>query len=150
MKESALHHHYERLYGPFTHMGPGDKAIWRAYLVAGGFQFAPFTYDLRVGDGADLGPNPDELSRSIAAALTRKRIDVLYFVNDAPTIVEVKQRAGLTAIGQLLGYRKLYMMSFPDQPEPRLVLVTDVLQPDMIPTLIEYGISYYEVRPWQA
>jgi len=139
---------YERIYGPYTHMGPGDKAIWSAYLMAGAAQFAPFTYDLRVGNGADIGANPDRLTQSIAAALTRKRIDVLYFVDGVPVIVEVKQRAGPSAVGQLLSYQKLFMQDNPTLPKPRLVLVTDVLQPDMIATLIEYEISYYEVTPW--
>jgi hypothetical protein len=145
MQTDELGRTYERLYGPFTHMGPGDKAIWTKYLLAGGAQFAPFTYDLRVGDGADLGPNPNQLQRSIAAALTRKRIDVLYYRDGNPIIVEVKQRAGLTAIGQLLGYQRLFMRDNPSSPMPILVLVTDVLQPDMVDTLIEYGIAYYEV-----
>lgn len=147
MDTTELGKTYERIYGPYTHMGPGDKAIWSAYLIHGAAQFAPFTYDLRVGEGAFVGPNPDRLTQSIAAALTRKRIDVLYFDNGIPVIVEVKQRAGLTAVGQLLGYQKLFMQDNPTLPKPKLVLVTDVLQPDMIPLLIEHNISYYEVTP---
>ena len=148
MDDAALANHYERIFGPFTHMGPGDKAIWTTYLMHGGAQFAPFEYDLRVGDGTQLPDGSNQLSRSIALALTRKRIDVLYFFQNRPVIVEVKQRAGLSAVGQLLGYRKLYMTDHPDHGEPMLLLVTDVLQPDMIPILIENNIQYFEVRPW--
>lgn len=80
-----------------------------------------------------------------AYALTTKRLDVLCFVDQRPRIIEVKQRAGLSAVGQLIGYRDLYNRQFPEQPIPEMFLVTDILQPDMKPILLQSNIQYYEV-----
>lgn len=136
---------YERRYGPFIHMAPLDKSVWVRYLMQGGAQFAPFTYDLRVGNGLKMPAGSDSITLRTAYALTTKRIDVLCFVDQRPRIIEVKQRAGLSAVGQLIGYRDLYNRQFPEQPIPEMFLVTDVLQPDMRPVLLESNISYYEV-----
>lgn len=136
---------YERRFGPFVHMAPLDKSIWVRYLMQGGEQFAPFTYDLRVGNGVKMPPGTDAMGLRIAHVLTTKRIDVLCFVDQRPRIIEVKQRAGLSAVGQLIGYRDLYHRQFPEQPIPEMFLVTDILQPDMRPVLLQSNIQYYEV-----
>lgn len=135
----------EQQFGPFVHMAPLDKAIWSRYLVQGGAQFAPYAYDVRVGDGVDMGPNASAMDRAAAYALTTKRIDAVAIVNGRPRIIEVKQRAGLGAIGQLKGYGLLYKQQFPSQPNPELFLVTDYLQPDMLPILNSEGINVIEV-----
>jgi hypothetical protein len=136
---------YERLYGPFTHMAPGDKAIWLRYLIQGGAQFAPFTYDLRVGNGLDMGPNASTFQKNAAHALTTKRIDALCHVAGNVRIIEVKQRAGLSAIGQLIGYRELYCQTINPAANCDMWLVTDSLQPDMRALLILNNIYLSEV-----
>lgn len=136
---------YERRYGPFIHMAPLDKSIWVRYLMQGGEWFAPFTYDLRVGNGVKMPPGTDPMGLRIAHALTTKRIDVLCVVDGRPRIIEVKQRAGASAVGQLITYRDLYHRTFPSQPVPEMLLVTDILQPDMRPVLLQSNIAYYEV-----
>lgn len=145
MDAADLRKTYERLYGPFSGMGPEDAAIWLRYLSAGGGRNAPFSYNVRVGTGQ---PIPADSSRTLQAAnyaLTTKRIDVIW--NEAETIVicELKKRAGAVAIGQLILYRDLYKATFPTNREPKMLLITDQLQPDMIPTLIENNIQYIEV-----
>lgn len=136
---------YERRFGPFIHMAPLDKSIWVRYLMQGGEQFAPFTYDLRVGNGLKMPTGTDAMGLRAAYALTTKRIDVLCIVDGRPRIIEVKQRAGLSAVGQLIGYRDLYNRQFPDQPMPEMFLITDILQPDMKPILLQSNIQYFEV-----
>lgn len=136
---------YERRFGPFIHMAPLDKSIWVRYLMQGGEQFAPFIYDLRVGNGVQMPAGTDAIGLRAAYALTTKRIDVLCFVNKRARIIEVKQRAGLSAVGQLIGYRDLYHRTVPDQQIPEMLLVTDILQPDMKPVLLQSNIQYYEV-----
>lgn len=136
---------YERRFGPFIHMAPLDKSIWVRYLMQGGEQFAPFQYDIRVGDGLKMPAGSSAMDLRAAYALTTKRLDVLCFVDQRPRIIEVKQRAGLSAVGQLIGYRDLYNRQFPEQPIPEMFLVTDILQPDMKPILLQSNIQYYEV-----
>lgn len=145
MNATDLNTTYERLYGPFLHMAPRDKSIWLRFLLAGGFQFAPFLYDVRVGNGNPLPTNATQKLINLNYALTTKRIDVVFHHNGETVIVEVKHWAGLSAIGQILGYRELYKQSFPDHGTPRMLIVTDRLQPDMEGLLNSYDIRFAEV-----
>lgn len=145
MSDDQLVKFYERTYGPFVHMSEPEKAIWLRYLMQGGSKYAPFTYDLRVGNGLDMGATANSYEVNAALALTRKRIDVLFVSNNTTVIVEVKQRAGLGAIGQLIGYRDLLRRDRPDIVAMNMLLVTDQLQPDLSHLLVENGIRYHEV-----
>lgn len=126
-------------------MGPADKALWLRYLAIGGAVNAPFEYDLRVGEGVRLPDNADRMTQKAAAALTTKRIDVVWRKDETVFICEVKPRAGASAIGQLLNYRNLYRSTISTANNIRLVLITDILQPDIIQSLIEHDITAVEV-----
>jgi len=145
MTDDQLIKFYERTYGPFVHMSELDKAIWLRYLMQGGTILAPFRYDVNVGDGVDMGPGANGFEVRTAYALTTKRIDVLALKGSTIVVIEVKQRAGLGAIGQLIGYRDLFMRQFPDRTIVEMLLVTDTLQPDMVHLLAQNNIQYYEV-----
>jgi hypothetical protein len=138
---------YERSFGPFVHMSQEEKSIWLRFLQDGGTTFGPFTYDVRVGDGIELPAGASGYAIRSAAALTTKRIDVLFRHQGAFVIVEVKRRAGLSAVGQLIGYRDLFQRS-PGLRDPvHMLLVTDELQPDMLPILESTGIRHVTVGP---
>lgn len=145
MTNDELLKFYERQFGPFVHMGPADKAIWLRYLMQGGAQFAPFSYDVRVGEGVTLPPGSTVAIQNLAYALTTKRIDVVCKVGSITRIIEVKLRAGLGAIGQLIGYDELWHSTFGGNWETEKWLITDVLQPDMKPLLLSNDIHFFEV-----
>lgn len=145
MTDDALLKHYERQFGPFIHMAPRDKAIWLRYLILGGGRYAPFQYDLRVGTGTEMPADADRFAVSAAFALTTKRIDVVAEFESEIFIIEVKQRAGLSSIGQLIGYKYLYEQTYNPVIPVRMLLITDQLQPDMVAPLITNNIGYVEV-----
>lgn len=145
MSDADTRRLYERLYGPFVHMGPEDTAIWLRYLMMGGVRNAPFSYDVRVGIGTSMPPDSSRTSLAVAQALTTKRIDVIWNEDGKVVICELKKYAGSTAIGQLILYRDLYVQTFPTNQPPKMLLITDRLQPDMISTLVANNIEYIEV-----
>jgi hypothetical protein len=133
---------YERQFGPFVHLSVEEKAIWLRWLQAGNGKFAPFIYDLRVGDGLQMPAGSSSYDISAAYALTTKRIDVVYKTTTGWMVVEVKRRSGLSAIGQLIGYRDLLMKTPDISGDISMLLVTDSLQPDMAGILEQNGISW--------
>lgn len=126
-------------------MAPNDKSIWSRWLLQGGSQYAPFTYDVRVGDGVIMPPTDPAVTHKIAYALTTKRIDAIAMINDVWTIIEIRKRAGLSAIGALYGYGMLWSQNPPDSRRYQLWLVTDYLQPDMTNLLSDANIRAFEV-----
>lgn len=145
MEDTTVLQWYERLYGPFVHMSQEEKAIFIRWLQAGASKFAPFAYDVRVGDGLIMPAGSSGYAVRSAYALTTKRIDAVYQHDGTTVIVEVKRRAGLSAIGQLLGYRDLYAKTPGFTGALSMLLVTDELQPDMQEPLRQQGIFWNEV-----
>ena len=74
--------------------------------------------------------------------LTKKRIDVIGWKNDIPTIIEVKKKVGLYTLGQILGYRILYLQENPELKFVRTLIVCETIEPDDINVLDTYGIDF--------
>lgn len=120
-----------------------ESAVIRDFLRAHGEQFDRFAFSVRVGQG--VTPNPehmDGVQRSTAWS-SRKRIDLLLWRGDQPTIGEVKERVGPGTLGQLLGYRQLWLEENADAVEPTLIAIGRYSDDDTIRILTQHGISVY-------
>lgn len=124
-----------------------ESTIIRDWLLAHGAEYDRFSFSVRVGEGQT--PNPDDLpgiQRSVAWS-TKKRIDVLAWQGQQPTIVEVKERVTPAVLGQLLTYRQLFLEENPDAAEPTLVAIGRYSDPDTLRSLIGQGIAVYLYEP---
>jgi len=92
-----------------------------------------FDYNLRLGVNVDPGPDfPDNIRR--AAIATRSlRVDAFGFKAGAPTLFEVKRRAGPQNIGQLLVYFYIWKESAITAADPQLVLVCSDFTSHILP-----------------
>ena len=83
--------------------------------------------------------------QEMATALTQRRLDVLVVDGDAVTIVEIKQRASTSAVGQLLTYRELYRVYIDAAAAPSLAIIAAEGSFDMEQTLAAFNIALYLV-----
>jgi len=127
----------------YSHLMPSDTTLWNRFLVAYPDIYTAVAYDVLVGVGTSPPPDipPDLID--MWAFLTARKIDVLARTDTARTIIELKPNAGLSAIGQLIGYRILFSDSYPMEPTPSLLLITDFLKPDIstICTALDISIT---------
>jgi len=114
----------------YPHMIGENAEIWSRFIDENPGRFESADYDFRVGEGMELKQEWPENVKRDATALTQKRIDVLAWKGDQPTIVEVKRRVGLSALGQVLGYKILFMRDLPHIKEPELLVVTGKIGED--------------------
>jgi len=119
---------------------PREVLILQSWLKLHEKDFDRFDYNFRVGEGTDPGPTWPDYIRQQAIQNSQKRIDVVAWKGDQATVAEVKDRAGFAAVGQLVGYRPLFVARFPDKPRPLLLLITNVVNNDILPVLGEMGI----------
>jgi len=119
---------------------PREILILQSWLKLHEGDYDRFDYNFRVGEGTDPGPTWPDYIRQQAVQNTQKRIDAVAWKGEQASIVEVKDRAGFAAVGQLVGYRPLFVQRFPDKPKPILVLVTNNVNVDILPVLQEMGI----------
>jgi len=94
--------------GKYPHMLDEDRPVWEKFLVQNIELFEKVYYDVRVGGVIPPIEYGDEKSRRMFYEVTAKRIDVLAERRDEVWIIEVANRPGLRAMGQLMTYVTLW------------------------------------------
>jgi len=110
---------------------PREIVVLRAWLRLHEQEYDRFDYNVRIGTGFDPGPTVTESIRQMAIANSQKRIDAVAYKGNAVTLIEVKDRAGFSAVGQLVGYLHMWQAQYPISARPRLLLVANRLQDDI-------------------
>lgn len=131
----------------YPHMRPEDVRVWESFLDGHALPNAQVAYDVHLGSTPPLPDNaPDFLRKHIQAVYPKKADVVIYFLNET-LVAEVKPDAGLTALGQALGYTHLFQRDFPNAPHPHPTIITDKAQPDIPWLCVRLGILLLEVPP---
>lgn len=112
-------------------MLPREIVVFRAWLRLHENEYTRFDFNVRIGTGFDPGPTVSASIRAMAIANSQKRIDAVAYKDGAVTLIEVKDRAGFSAVGQLVGYLHMWQAANPAQARPRLLLVANRLQDDI-------------------
>lgn len=110
---------------------PREIIVLRAWLRLHENEYDRFDYNVRIGTGFDPGPTVSDSIRQMAIVNSQKRIDAVAYKGNTVTLIEVKDRAGFSAVGQLVGYLHMWQAQYPDQARPRLLLVANRLQDDI-------------------
>jgi hypothetical protein len=121
-------------------MLPREILIFKAWLAQFGNEFDTFDFNRRIGAGHDPGPNWPQYIRDMAIANSQLRIDAVGMKGPAVSIIEVKDRAGAAAVGQLVTYDAVWQEDFPNTPTPALILVTNRVQPNILPLIRKSAI----------
>ena len=124
----------------YSHMKAGEVRIWEAYLEEHGAPPGVVEYDVRLGDGAPIDESWPAWMVAMVKALSQKRADVVAETAEDITIFELKRRAGMSCLGQLMGYEALMMKREGAWKPIRLVAVCEDIEPDM-----REAFDYYKV-----
>jgi len=114
----------------YPHMVGDETKVWNRFVVKFPKRFDTVDYDFRVGEGMPYQEDWEDNIRRMVTAITQKRIDVVGWNGDRPTIIEVKVRAGLSALGQVLGYAALFRIELPKFPFPEMMIVCETTTAD--------------------
>ena len=127
----------------YPHMLPADVILWERWLARYEDEYDKYEYDVHIGKVKPIYPTSPVDIMKLAEAVSRKRIDVVASIGGVRVIIEVKPYAGLSALGQLLGYEILYRREYPGPYTLRLGVVTDRLDEDM-----EVLFDHYNIHVW--
>lgn len=128
----------------YPHMLPKDRRIWTAFLEAGVVDIDEVWYDVHVGQGVLLPVGSSDLDRRIRDGITRKRIDVVARIGNQYWVVEVKPRADMYALGQVLTYVRLFYVEFAMVDDVVPVIVCNEADQDLLDEFEEFGIKVFE------
>lgn len=111
----------------YPHMSPREEELWDQYLVWCPHRFLSLIYDLHLGDSAPIDPTWEPWVVDLVMATSRKRVDVIGETEKEIIIYEVKDRADMSALGQLLSYESLYREEYQPTKPVKKVVITDRL-----------------------
>lgn len=115
----------------YPHMQPNDALLWNQFLKAYADPNVQVAYDVHLGTIPHTSDDDPLWLKKYLAANYPKKADVLIFLPRHTLVVEIKPYAGLTALGQALGYAALFQQQYPTHPRVTPAILTDNPQPDM-------------------
>ncbi len=129
--------------GTPPHMLETDIPVWYRFLDTWGHLFETLYYDCLLG-GPLLTPEQEKDKYwHMWRATSSKRADAIAELTDQVWIIEVSQRPGLRAVGQLMVYLALWTedpkIIKPEKP----ILVCEDVDTDLIASAAKYGIATY-------
>lgn len=124
----------------YPHMMREDTEVWTKFLASEFIQIKEVWYDVRVGQPVLLGPEATDMDQRIAAGLTRKRIDVVCSVAGGIWVVEVKPKANMYAVGQVITYARLFRKEYFSSRQIVPVIVCDDYDEDLVEEFDEFGV----------
>lgn len=127
----------------YPRMSVEDTKIWNEFIALHGKEFDSFDYDLPVGEGEPVNTSEPAWLQKDWSDLTRKRIDAVGYASGKATIFEVKPRAGTSALGQLLSYKKLFNGTYTQTEVVALAVVTSLILNDERKVYNSFGITVY-------
>lgn len=125
----------------YPHMVPEEVRIWKRFLKRYATRFTGFRYDVHVGEGVGRQPGLPTKYQNMAIRLSQKRIDVVGFRGALTYIIEIKDRAGMSAIGQLVAYKKLYENKYGKGKVTGLIIVATSADEDLKRVIPELRIQ---------
>lgn len=132
---------YAKLY-KYPHLLGEDVPVWDRFIAKFPDRFDTADYDVHVGTGISALHNEDTSFDKQFRSLTQKRIDVIGWKNEKPTIIEVKHRVSLNTLGQVLGYRALYLRENPETLSLPILVVCRLIGPDDKYVLDHFSVPY--------
>jgi len=117
-----------------------ESEITRAWLNRHGPEYDKIEFNVRLGDGVEVGDGYTPEIQRMARLLTQKRADIVAWVGDQVDLVEVKVRIAFPVIGQLIGYRGLWRQQHVETPVRSLIAIGRAIVPDMGAIIKEAGV----------
>lgn len=125
----------------YDHMASGDVPLWERFMKLYPDLYAEVAYDVPVGSVPGHAQGSVVAGGADMGRLYQRRIDAVGFAGDEIDIIEVKPRATMSAIGQVVGYKHLYMRDEAWKKEPKAVIVTDAADADMVAVAAAQGVT---------
>lgn len=121
-------------------MSPADTRLWQNWRVLYAPQYRRLWYNVRLILPVPTPPGtPPEIQRA-ADLNAAKRIDILADAGDHLDLIELRDSAGLSALGAVLGYKAMWDLNPPLDLPVHLVIVSNKVDAGLRVSLIPLGI----------
>ncbi len=126
---------------PHTHLSEGELGIWNRCIEKHPELFDSVCFDVELGTPRNYDPSRPEKYARHHSYIGGYKIDVLAEKQGVKTIIEIKREATTKAIGEIDLYEFLYMEVAPDEPPPKLMILTDQEMPHLREWCVKWGVE---------
>lgn len=126
----------------YPHLRPEDVVIWERFIEMYPDFFERVNYDVRCGEGRSYPLVEDEKILHDIQGLSKLRIDVVGFRAKERWVIELKPRAGASAIGQVMCYANLFKDLCAADTKITMAVITDEAVPDIERIAASFGVRY--------
>lgn len=136
--------HFEPLVH-YPHLAKNEVEIWDRFVRKNPEWAEEADYDVTCGEHDTLPEDTPQHTRDDWNYLRSWKIDAVCYKAGLTYIIEVRPRAGLGAIGEVISKAMMYMDEHENISEVEPVLITDVERPNVRALCAEYDIGYIVV-----
>ena len=129
--------------GTPPHMLETDIPVWYRFLEIWGHLFEKLYYDCLLGGPLLTKAQEKDKYWHMWRATSSKRADAIVELESEVWIIEVSQRPGLRAVGQLMVYVNLWIEDPKIAKLEKPILVCEHVDTDLIASAARYGIATY-------
>lgn len=122
------------------HISPRDFVLWERFFIQHAKSFLGFHFDVSLGTPGVVPPNTDPSLIKMWERITLKRIDVVGVRSDQWWLMEFRPAAAGASLGAVITYRDLWISNPPDSKSVIAAIVTDIPDPDLIPTAFKNNV----------
>ena len=127
----------------YPHMSSAESRVWHTFRQQVYIPPGALYYDARVGNPIPAEPGADPWVSRVRNVTSRKRLDAVLDTGTAWWLFEVKVRAGLSAVGQCIGYEYLFSASIAGEKPVMVVIVCESILRDLDLICEREGIGLY-------
>ncbi len=135
---------YEKGYW-YPHMKPRDVEIWERFIAKFPDAYKSCRYDFAVGDTPPFSTDMDHGNGANMDELYKLKIDVVAQDDIGLDIIEIKPSAGASTIGQVKGYKALFIRDENPSENVGMCIITDEEKPNMRYLCELEGVKLYVV-----
>jgi len=125
----------------FSGLRQPESIILDAWQKSNAPTGAAFVYNVPIGKGTEADTAMPAHLKAMHYRNSQRKVDAIMQAGALTTIIEVKERAQLGSVGQLLGYQHLYEQEHPGSGSPDMLLLTARLSPGVKEVAERYGIK---------
>lgn len=129
---------------------PPERLLAQEWLQANIDDYDDIDWQKRVGPGVTLGAEYSPGVQAMAYQATRKRVDLVAYLNNTATIIEFKDHVDLAAVRQAVEYAQLWAIAPKDPPVSAIVVVGNTGNAGILDTAAALGVSVELMAPVPA
>lgn len=107
----------------YPHMMPEDVAVWERFIAANPGYYDTVEYDFPVGKVPEFVAEQTPQDHASMERLYKRKIDVVAKKGEGVWLIELKPTCTTSTIGQVLGYKHLYVRDVSATPDPQAVVI---------------------------